>query len=171
MMKDDEKNDSDGVESGALAASAAPGVRLLLETRRVLHRKMVNFWGEKYFWPKSSHFGRTIIALGWHLFTISNPPEKSWHVSTPTPLFGNSKIYEVPVLQAACVAFHFHQLSLLERNPPQISVPTNIRTHQPMSLFIIDLVLRAPRLLIPVLVKVVPVIWFNCELVVRSPLP
>ena len=36
---DDQNNyddDSDGVESGALSASAAPGVRLLLEPRREL---------------------------------------------------------------------------------------------------------------------------------------
>ena len=37
--------------------------------------------------------------------------------------------------------------------------------------FIIDLILRTPGLLIPLLVKVVPEIWLDCELVVGSHLP
>ena len=42
--------------------------------------------------------------------------------------------------------------------------------NQPHHIYIsslIDLILRAPRLLIPLLVKVVTVVWFNCELVIR----
>ena len=37
--------------------------------------------------------------------------------------------------------------------------------------FIIHLILRTPGLLIPLLVKVVPKIWLNCEVVVGSHLP